>query len=218
MISYVVDKRYKWKIVSIIPAKELSNETAAPGLIGFAIILINSLLMFIGTILTSRIITIPIKKLLKSMKGVQNGEFREVDIRAGSNEIGQLRDGYNMMIKNTATHSPCNHRAKIRESRIKTCFRLRSNPIFFTILWIDQFLILMEENRSGCNVVDALGSVYRLSLSKGKEIITIGEEIEMVKNYLNIQKVRFADLFSVCYNLDERAGSYKILNYFSAIG
>ncbi|KNY27810.1 cache domain-containing protein [Pseudobacteroides cellulosolvens] len=91
LVSYLVDNRSNWKIVSLMPAKELSNETAVPGLIGFAIILINSLLMFIGTILTSRIITIPIKKLLKSMKGVQKGEFKEVDIRVGSNEIGQLR-------------------------------------------------------------------------------------------------------------------------------
>jgi len=213
MISYVVDKRYTWKIVSIIPAKELSNETAAPGLIGFAIILINSLLMFIGTILTSRIITIPIKKLLKSMKGVQNGEFREVDIPAGSNEIGQLRDGYNMMIKEiqqlinrVITEQKIKRKAELNvlQAQIKPHF------LYNTLESINS-LILMEETEAACNVVDALGSYYRLSLSKGKEIITIGEEIEMVKNYLNIQKVRYADLFSVCYNLDERAGSYKIL-------
>ncbi|KNY27809.1 sensor histidine kinase [Pseudobacteroides cellulosolvens] len=72
-------------------------------------------------------------------------------------------------------------------------------------------LILMEETEAACDVVDALGSYYRLSLSKGKEVITINEEIDIVKNYLNIQQIRYADLFSVQYKLDERAGSFKIL-------
>lgn len=213
LVSYLIDKRYKWKIVSIIPAEELSNETAAPGLIGFAIILINSLLLFIGTILTSRIITIPIKKLLKSMKGVQKGEFREVDIRAGSNEIGQLRDGYNMMINEI---QQLIHRV-ITEQRIKrkaelNVLQAQIKPHFlYNTLGSINSLIVMGETEAACDVVDALGSYYRLSLSKGKEVVTIDEEIEIVKNYLKIQQVRYADLFSVCYKLDERAGRYKIL-------
>lgn len=213
LVSYLVDNRSNWKIVSLMPAKELSNETAVPGLIGFAIILINSLLMFIGTILTSRIITIPIKKLLKSMKGVQKGEFKEVDISAGSNEIGQLRDGYNMMIyeiqqliDRVITEQRIKRKAELNvlQAQIKPHF------LYNTLESINS-LILMEETEAACDVVDALGSYYRLSLSKGKEVITINEEIDIVKNYLNIQQIRYADLFSVHYKLDERAGSFRIL-------
>lgn len=213
LVSYLIDKRFNWKIVSIMPAKELSNETAVPGLIGFAIILINSLLLFIGTIFTSRMITIPIKKLLKSMKGVEKGEFREVDIRAGSNEIGQLRDGYNMMIHEIRELI---HRV-ITEQRVKRKIELnvlqaQIKPHFlYNTLESINSLIVMEETEAACNIVDALGSYYRLSLSKGKEVITISEEIEMVQNYLKIQQVRYADMFSVHYKLDDRAGSYKIL-------
>ncbi|HEY9060543.1 MAG TPA: sensor histidine kinase [Pseudobacteroides sp.] len=213
LFSYLVDKRSDWKIISIMPAKELSNETAVPGLIGFAIILINSLLMFIGTILTSRIITIPIKKLLKSMKGIQKGKFKEVDIRTGNNEIGQLKDGYNMMIyeiqqliDRVITEQRIKRKAELNvlQAQIKPHF------LYNTLESINS-LILMEETEAACNIVDALGSYYRLSLSKGKEVITIGEEIEIVKNYLNIQQIRYADLFSVHYKLDERAGNFKIL-------
>lgn len=213
LVSYVVDERFDWKLVSIMPAKELSNETAVPGLIGFAIILVNSLVLFIGTILTSRIITIPIKKLLKSMKGVQKGEFKEVDIPAGSNEIGQLRDGYNMMIfeireliNRVITEQRIKRKAELNalQAQIKPHF------LYNTLESINS-LIVMEETEAARNIVDALGSYYRLSLSKGKEVITIGEEIELVKNYLKIQQVRYADLFSVNYKIDERASGCKIL-------
>lgn len=213
LLSYLVDKRFNWKIVSIMPAEELSNETTVPGLIGFAIILVNSLFLFIGTIFTSRMITIPINKLLKSMKGVEKGEFREVDIRAGNNEIGQLRDGYNMMIHEI---QELIHRV-ITEQRIKrraelNVLQAQIKPHFlYNTLESINSLIVMEETEAACNIVDALGSYYRISLSKGKEVITIGEEIEMVRNYLKIQQVRYADLFSAHYKLDERASSYKIL-------
>ncbi len=213
LVSYLVDKRSNWKIVSLMPAKELSNETAVPGLIGLAIIIINSLLMFIGTILTSRIITIPINKLLKSMKGIQKGEFKKVDISAGSNEIGQLRDGYNMMIyeiqqliDRVITEQRIKRKAELNvlQAQIKPHF------LYNTLESINS-LILMEETEAACDIVDALGSYYRLSLSKGKEVITISEEIDIVRNYLNIQQIRYANLFSVQYKLDERAGSFKIL-------
>lgn len=213
LVSYLIDKRYDWKIISITPAKELSDETAAPGLIGFAIIIINSLFMFIGTILTSRMITIPIKKLLKSMNRVQNGEFCEVNIRSGSNEVGQLRDCYNMMIREIRALI----QRVISEQRVKrkaelNVLQAQIKPHFlYNTLESINSLIVMDEKEAACDVVGALGNYYRLSLSKGKEIITIDEEIEMVKNYLKIQQVRYADLFSVHYKLDEQAGSYMIL-------
>jgi two-component system sensor histidine kinase YesM len=69
----------------------------------------------------------------------------------------------------------------------------------------------MGETEELCGIVDALGSYYRLCLSKGREIITIEEEINIVRNYLKIQQTRFKDIFSVRYELDERCGNYKIL-------
>mgnify|MGYP000161836966 FL=1 len=57
----------------------------------------------------------------------------------------------------------------------------------------------------------ALGNYYRTSLSKGKEVITVGEEVDVVMNYLKIQKYRYEDMFSVEYDIDEEAKNYKIL-------
>lgn len=213
LISYLLEDRYNWKIVSVMPVKELSNETSVPGLIGFAIIMINSLLLFIGTVFTSRMITIPIKKLLKSMKGVEKGEFNEVNIKAGKDEIGQLRDGYNIMIreiqnliKRVITEQKVKRKAELNvlQAQIKPHF------LYNTLDSINS-LALMGETSSVCDLVEALGSYYRISLSKGKEVITIDQEIVMVKNYLKIQKMRYPDLFTAHFSIDEKCNSYKIL-------
>lgn len=213
LLSYLLEDRYGWKIVSVMPVKELSNETSVPGLIGFAIIMINSVLLFVGTVFTSRMITIPIKKLLKSMKGVEKGEFKEVNIKAGKDEIGQLRDGYNIMIreiqnliKRVITEQKVKRKAELNvlQAQIKPHF------LYNTLDSINS-LALMGETTSVCDLVEALGNYYRISLSKGKEVITIGQEIVMVKNYLKIQKMRYPDLFEAHFILDEKCNSYKIL-------
>ena len=58
--------------------------------------------------------------------------------------------------------------------------------------------------------MENLGNYYRTSVSKGKEIITIREEIELVRNYLKIQKIRYPDLFEVEYSIESSCLEYKI--------
>ncbi len=213
LISYLTEEKNDWKIVSIIPVSELSNETSAPGLIGFVIIMINSILLFIGTIFTTRMITIPIKKLLKSMKGVEKGEFNEVNIKVRGDEIGQLRDGYNIMIleiQKLIKHVIAEQKIKRKAELNVLQAQIKPHFLYNTLDSISS-LALMGEVTSVCNLVDALGSYYRISLSKGKEVITIGEEIDMVKNYLLIQKMRYPELFTVSFTIDEKCNKYKIL-------
>ena len=213
LVSYLSEKNYNWKIISIMPASLLSNETAAPGIAGFAIILINSLILFFGSILASRMFTIPIRKLLKSMKGVEKGEFQKVDIRAGNNEIGMLRDGYNKMLNEIQSLIS----RVIDEQRIKRKAELEAlqaqiKPHFlYNTLGTINSLALMGKTEEVCDIVDALAGYYRLSLSKGREVITIGDEIDIVRNYLKIQQLRFGNLFSVYYDLDSRCSNHKIL-------
>ena len=47
------------------------------------------------------------------------------------------------------------------------------------------------------DLVLALSGFFRISLSQGKEFITLAQEVLMVKNYLDIQKVRYEDLFDI---------------------
>jgi len=72
-------------------------------------------------------------------------------------------------------------------------------------------LALSGRNGEVYKVMKALGSYYRASLNKGSEVITIGEEIEIVRNYLTIQQVRYGDVFTANYDIHERTTKIKIL-------
>ena len=72
-------------------------------------------------------------------------------------------------------------------------------------------LALSGRNNEAYRALKALGSYYRTSLSRGSEVITIAEELDVVKNYLTIQQLRYGDIFTANYDIDERAKKYKIL-------
>jgi len=60
-------------------------------------------------------------------------------------------------------------------------------------------------------IVRALSNFFRTTLSKGKDWITIGEEIELTKNYLTIQKMRYQDILNYKIEVDEAVLDEKIL-------
>jgi len=73
------------------------------------------------------------------------------------------------------------------------------------------YLALSGKNEELYDSLEALGSYYRTSLSKGKEVVTIKEEIEIVRSYLTLQKLRYGDIFDVIYDIDERAYEFETL-------
>jgi len=213
LISHLKIKETGWKLASIMPYRELSKETAVFSLIAFCVLAVNSILLFIGSIFISRRITEPIKKLLNSMKGIEKGEFNKVDINIGNDEIGKLRDGYNTMIceiqkllARTLEEQKIKRKAELNalQSQIKPHF------LYNTFDAISS-LALSGKNQDVYIMMKALGNYYRTSLGKGREVITIGEELDVVKNYLIILKYRYEDMFTVVYDVDENILNHKIL-------
>jgi two-component system sensor histidine kinase YesM len=213
MVSYLKVKEYGWKLLSIIPFRELSKESNIFSLVAFTIIIVNSFLLFIGSISISRLITVPIKKLLNSMKGIEEGEFRKIEIMTGNDEIGKLRDGYNTMIQQIQ-----NLIARVvEEQRIKRKTELdilqaQIKPHFlYNTFDAISSLALAGRNQDVYTIMKALGTYYRTSLSRGREVITVGEEIDVVANYLKIQKFRYGDMFTLACEVDRRIVNNQIL-------
>ena len=197
IVSSLAKNRYGWRIVGAIPFDALFTDTRILSLVTIIIILVNGIAVLLGILLISRMITIPIRTLLASMKGVESGKLRPVDIRAGRNEIGRLRDGYNYMISEieqllqrtiSAQKSARQAELNVLQEQIKPHF------LYNTFDAISS-LILAGDNKKAYATMQALGSYYRASLSHGNEVVTVEEELGIVKNYLTILKVRYGAMF-----------------------
>ncbi|MFT8348348.1 sensor histidine kinase [Clostridium saccharoperbutylacetonicum] len=213
IFSLLKIEEYNWTIVSKIPFKELSKESNTVYLMAFVFTIINGILLFIGAISISRLITKPIKKLLKSMKGIENGEFKKVNIEVGNDEIGKLRDGYNIMVYEIEKLiNRIIEEQKVKRKAELSVLQAQVKPHFlYNTLDAMGYLALSGKCDEVYDALEALGEYYRTSLSKGREVITVGEEIEIVKNYFLLQKLRYGDIFTDTYEVDERVLKLKIL-------
>lgn len=213
LVSFVHIEPYRWKIVSILPFSELSNQLKAFNLVVFILLAFNSLLLFGGSLFLSQMIATPVKKLLNSMKKVEKGEFEKVNISVGNDEFGQLQNGYNMMIEEIQKliERVVNEQKTKRKAELDVLqAQIKPHFLYNTFDSISA-LALAGRNEDVYKVMKALGGYYRTSLNQGNEIIKIAEEIDLVKNYLIIQKFRYGELFTAEYDLDPEAGEYKVL-------
>lgn len=212
LISRLKLQKQNWNIISITPMSEMLQDSQLIYYISVLVFIVNSLMLFAGSIFISRMITKPIKKLLQSMKGVEEGRFELADVRTGRDEIGKLGNGYNIMI--TKIKSLIDKVVEDQRIKRKAEFNVLQAQIkpHFLYNTFDSisFLALSGRINEVYEVVTALGSFYRSSLSKGNDIVTISQEIETVKNYLIIQKVRYGKLFTDSYDIDETAGKCRI--------
>ena len=51
-------------------------------------------------------------------------------------------------------------------------------------------------------MITQLASLFRISLSRGKTVISVEDELKHARNYMNIQKVRYKNIFEVRFNID----------------
>ncbi|TCL71573.1 two-component system sensor histidine kinase YesM [Hydrogenispora ethanolica] len=212
LVSYLKAAKLRWKIISVIPFDELSKESRLLNWIAFFFILVNSVLLVAGTVLISRFVTHPIHRLLKSMKGVQKGVFQRVDIKTGNDEIGELKNGYNIMIEEIQKLiAKLVADQKIKRKAELDVLQAQIKPHFlYNTFDAISSLALAGRNTEVYQLIKALGSYYRISLNKGREIISIAEELEIVKNYLTIQQIRYQDALSFHLDIDERVYPYQI--------
>lgn len=207
-----LENQYGWKIISINLFNELTTGSQSYNVVLLIAIIVNGILLIVGLLFTSLIITKPIKKLIQAMKEVELGKFKEVNIKTGNDEIGELKNIYNIMIrqiKKLFIDIIEEHRTK-RKAELDVLQAQIKPHFLYNSLDAISSLVLSKENDQAFEFVKALGQFYRLFLSNGNEEITIKEEIDMVRNYLTVQNIRFGGRFTIDINVDDRVLNIKI--------
>ena len=203
-----------WTIVGCMNMSEhLKNSRKARSIY----VLVALGLIAVALVISSEIarnITFPIQKLRDSMKRVQKGDFSAAEIEVYSdNEIGSLTRSFNVM-----THKIQDLMAQnIQEQEQKRKIELKAlqsqiNPhVLYNTL---DSIIWMAEGKKNEEVVLMTASLARLlrqSISIENELVTIGQEIEYVRSYLTIQKMRYKDKLEFEINVDPRITHAQII-------
>ena len=194
-----------WKAVGVNPVGGMNlNILKTRIFVVFIVLLFLFVLTLINAYISSRI-TNPIKELEKSVSLLESGDLDAPVYIGGSAEIrslGRSIQGMAMRIKGLMNDIVTEHESK-RKSEFDT-LQSQINPHFlYNTLDIIVWMIENEKKTDAVRVVTALARFFRISLSRGKSIITVKDELEHVRNYLMIQQMRFKNKFTYEIDADE---------------
>lgn len=195
---YTISRSEKtgWTVVGCMNAGELLRRSRQAQLLyiltAFALV-IAALLV---SRLVSRTITYPIQRLRDSMAKVQEGDFSEADIEVSSeNEVGSLTTSFNVMTHRIEELMEQNvhEQEEKRKSEMKA-LQSQINPHFLyntldSIIWMAEG----KKNEEVVLMTASLARLLRQSISNEEERVSIGREVEYIRSYLTIQKMRYKD-------------------------
>lgn len=206
---------YGWKIIQIIPSNimsQVSNKIAQRTLYIIALISIPALII---TYKISVWITNPILKIKDKMEAVMKGNL-EVKVEVDrDDEIGQLQRSFNSMVKRLHT-SIANIKKYEKQKRVAELSFLQAqiNPHFlYNTLSGIRFLVSMNKTEIAEEMLYRFIKLLRSILPRASEMITLEEELENIKNYVELQKMRYPNCFEVDYEFDESIKEYKIPSF-----
>lgn len=202
-----------WKLVGVTPSAALGVDGIK---FRFFVLFVADLFLFLLAMINAFIsdkISNPIKRLDGSVREIESGNLDVEIVPSGSYEVEHLGKSIKNMlgrIKVLMSDLVAEHNAK-RKSEFDT-LQSQINPHFlYNTLDIIVWMIENENSDKAVNIVTALAKFFRISLSKGKNIITVKDEVEHVRNYLMIQNMRFKNRFEYSIEVDKKVLSYSSL-------
>lgn len=192
----------KWKICSVTYINELVTDENLIQLYYFLLGLACITVVIIISIFISKKISRPIKNLQSLMHKVESGNF-DIAVKVRStNEIGELEKDFSIMIQKIKELIIQNQEKQklLRKSEFMV-LQAQINP-HFLYNTLETIICLAKNPDNVVHITAALAKLLRIGISKGKNVITVEQEVEHVRNYLIIQKIRYQDKFNYTIDID----------------
>lgn len=201
-----------WKLIGVVP--ESVQETSINK---FRYYIITTILILVMMLLQvnrfiSRKISRPIRELDESVKAYEAGAMPDIYI-GGSAEIRHL--GYSVQKSyeqiETLMKEIIQQQTERRKSELDA-LQSQINPHFlYNTLESITWMIEAQRNNEAVVMISELAKLLRVSLSRGKTIISIEDELQHGRSYMNIQRVRYKERFKVEFLIDEEIKDYCIV-------
>lgn len=198
-----------WKLIGVLPYSVFTYGMVNLRYFIIMIVILMAMMFMIINRVVSRRISRPIQRLNESVMEYEAGKKPEIYI-GGSLEIRHL--GYSVQRSYERIEELMRRIVWEQNERRKSeldALQSQINPHFlYNALDSITWMIEGERNDEAAYMVTQLARLFRISLSKGCTIISIRDELQHAKSYMNIQKIRCKDAFSVSYDVDPEVENY----------
>lgn len=201
-----------WKLVGVIPESVQVASINNFRYYIFTTIIILLMMLLEGNRLISGKVSKPIKELDESVKAYEAGGKPDIYI-GGSTEVRHL--GYSVQKSYEQIETLMKEIIQQQNERRKSelaVLQSQINPHFlYNTLESITWMIEAEKNTEAVFMISELAKLLRVSLSRGKTIIPIKDELQHSRSYMNIQRARYKECFKTEFKVDEEIGNYCIV-------
>lgn len=190
---------YEWNYINLIPYDDINRSIVAVFQLILVILLAGLLLSLFVAHIMMRYVVRDFELLLHKMEIFSQTELQlpesRIDYSQKSDEIGKLHQSFDAMAERIQHLVNTNYRYQIlnRDARLKA-LESQINPHFLyntleTVNW--RAKALKDDTIS--NIVQSLAALLRATLSNEKSLVPLNYELNLVNNYITIQKIRFEE-------------------------
>lgn len=198
-----------WKVVGVVPESvQIASINRFRYYIITTVIILMMMLLGVNRIISKKI-SRPILKLNESVKAYEAGGPTDIYI-GGSSEIRHL--GYSVQKSYEQIEALMQEIIREQTERRKSemdALQSQINPYFlYNTLESITWMVEAKKNLDAVFMISELAKLLRISLSKGRTVIRISDEIQHSRSYMNIQKVRYKERFQIEFDIDEEINEY----------
>lgn len=194
-----------WKIVSVIPMSAFDMGLSGTRMFVIMFVSLSMLMIIILNQLVSARIAMPLQKLNASVREWEAGNMSPDIYIGGSMEVEHLGRTLQSTVDqiHQLMHDILVEQEEKRKSELDA-LQSQINP-HFLYNTLDSIVWMIEGGRyeDAVFMITQLASLFRISLSRGKTIISMENEIKHARNYMNIQKIRYKNIFSIDFSIED---------------
>ena len=201
-----------WKLIGVVPESVQTARINNFRYYIFTTIMVLMMMLLEGNRLISRKISKPIRKLDESVKTYEAGGKPDIYI-GGSSEIRHL--GYSVQRSYERIETLMGEIIRQQNERRKSeldALQSQINPHFlYNTLESITWMVEAQKNEEAVIMISELAKLLRVSLSRGKTIIPVKDELQHSRSYMNIQLMRYKERFQMEFQTDKEIEDYCIV-------
>lgn len=201
-----------WIVVECIPTYNLENSyqkirNITLTVMGFSVLLLTIIYYFY-----SKKTNKPIKDLKIAMERIQKGDL-DTRVQVGTNdEIGFLANGLNQMTLELQNHIQKVYIAEIRQREAEIeALKTQIEPHYlYNTLDVIRMTAITKDDKETAEMIDGLSGQLKYLIGGARDMVTLQAELDSVRNYFKIIKIRYENRFSLEVDVPEELLELKV--------
>lgn len=202
-----------WRMVTVLPYNDIFTLSHELRLEMLFVVLLVGMISYALAYAISQSSLRRISRLAKIMHDVESGNVTARLKAEGTDEIGQLMGSFARMMDrlDILMDEKVEYGRQIKNLELKA-LQAQINPHFlYNTLDLISCTAILHNVPQISKTVNALARFYKISLSRGRETVSIREELDHARLYIEIQNMRFEDRIHVDWNIDEEILDCRII-------